>query len=149
MAESKPDPTKTYAPIEPFATVDGTVLNPSAKLRGDDPVVAEHFALFIPADAPMARSRRRACGGTRRRNSRSFRTVRLHRRSACSESRGRRSRRASPCGRSTPSAKRGSGVDLITLGEVFDADSALVHEHPQDFVPASELERLAAERAGS
>lgn len=51
MAKLKPDPGKLYRPIEPFATLDGTVLNPSAKLRGDDPIVAEHFALFIPADA--------------------------------------------------------------------------------------------------
>lgn len=33
------------------ALLDGTVLNPGSRLRGDDPLVIEHFTPFIEADA--------------------------------------------------------------------------------------------------
>jgi hypothetical protein len=51
VAKTKPDPSKLYRPLQPVALLDSTVLNPGSRLRGDDPLVIEHFTPFIEADA--------------------------------------------------------------------------------------------------
>jgi hypothetical protein len=136
----QPDATRTYRILEPCSFGD-RIVNPGQRLDGSDPVVRDHFELFVPSDAPDSEV-----------------AARLDARRSAAEAEAVESRHVhDPAGEPPAPVKRlvmvgpdfyvdarNAGIERVTTGQIMAANDPRVEGHEDSFEPFEQVFPKAA-----